>query len=170
LEFLPTPDRLDPPIGELHVWRLDSSPTALRRVLATYLGEEPERIRLGEGEHGKPRLEGGGERLEFNLSHSGALALVAISGEHPVGVDVERVRPRRGQAFHQRWACHEARLKCLGVGLLRAREMALAPVAVAPLDPGPGYVAAIAVAAPGLPPLRGCAFGPARQKTAGGVS
>jgi phosphopantetheinyl transferase len=142
----------------------------LRQVLAAYLGEEPGQIRLGEGEHGKPRLEGPSKRLEFNLSHSGEIALVAVSGEHPVGVDVERVRPRRGQAFHQRWACHEARIKCLGVGLLRARQMALEPVAAAPFDVGGGYVAAIAVAANRLPPLRGWTFEPARLKTAGGVS
>src|SRR6185503_1727872 len=31
--------------------------------------------------------------LEFNLSHSGALALVAAARGRPVGVDVERHRP-----------------------------------------------------------------------------
>jgi 4'-phosphopantetheinyl transferase len=154
LEFLPAPDHLDPPVGELHVWRLPPSSTVLRRVLAIYLREEPGLIRLEESEHGKPRLAEAPQRLRFNLSHSGELALVAVSGEFEVGVDVERVRPRRGEAFYRRWARHEAHVKCLGVGLLRARRMPLAPVAVGELAVGPGYAAAVAVAAPELPKLR----------------
>ncbi|HEV2726651.1 MAG TPA: hypothetical protein VGV34_00060 [Solirubrobacterales bacterium] len=154
MEFLPAPDRLDPPVGELHVWRLAASATALREVLAVYLGEDPELIRLEKGEHGKPRLADSPRRLEFNLSHSGELALVAVSGEHEVGVDVERVRPKRGEAFYRRWACHEAHVKCLGTGLLRARRVPLELVAVKPIEVAPGYAAAIAVAAPALPRLR----------------
>jgi len=159
LEFLPAPDRLDPPRGELHLWRLAASPTALRRVLAVYLGEEPERIELAKGEHGKPRLAEAPERLRFNLSHSGEVALVAVSGEFEVGVDVERMRPKRGEAFYRRWARHEAHVKCLGTGLLRARRVALEPVAVMPVALGPGFAAAIAAEAAELPPLRGWTFG-----------
>lgn len=158
MEFLPAPDRLDPPVGELHVWRLDASGPGLRPVLATYLGEDPERIRLARGKHGKPRLAEVSPRLEFNLSHSGDLVLVAVSGEFEVGVDVERVRPKRGEGFYRRWARHEARVKCLGLGLLRAREVDLAPVAVGMVEVGTGYVAAAAVSAPNLPPLRGWTF------------
>lgn len=158
MDFLPAPDRLDPPLGELHVWRMAASPSALRRVLATYLGEEPGQIRLGEGEHGKPRLEGATQPLEFNLSHSGDITLVAVSGEHAVGVDVERVRPRQPEAYYWDWARREAHVKCLGVGLIRAREAPLDPVAVSPLDVSPGYAAAVAAAAPELPPLRGWAL------------
>jgi phosphopantetheinyl transferase len=165
LEFLSAPEQLDPPRGELHVWRLPTSPTALRRVLAVYLGEEPDRIRLERGEHGKPRLAGAGARLEFNLSHSRDLALVAVSGELEVGVDVERVRPQRGEAFYRRWACHEARVKCLGVGLLRARRMTPdGSVVTAPVDVGPGFAAAVAARAAELPPLQGWTFGSARPK------
>ena len=160
LDFLPAPDRLDPPSGELHLWRLAASPTALRRVLAVYLEEEPERIRLTEGEHGKPRLAGPPGRLRFNLSHSGEVALVAVSGEFEVGADVERIRPKREESHYWRWACHEAEVKCLGIGLLRARRAPPEPVAVRSLDVSPGYAAAVAVAAPELPPLRGWTFGP----------
>jgi hypothetical protein len=165
LEFLPAPDRLDPPLGELHVWRLAPSPAALRLVLAVYLGEEPERIRLERGEHGKPRLAGDRARLEFNLSHSGELALVAVSGEHAVGVDVERVRPKRGAAFYRRWARHEAEVKCRGIGLLRARRaVADESVVTASIDLGPDYAAAVATRAGKLPPLRGWTFDSPRPK------
>lgn len=108
---------------------------------------------------GKPRLAESSPQLEFNLSHSAGIALVAVSGEHEVGVDVERVRPRRGEAFYRRWACHEAHVKCLGVGLLRARRMALEPVAVRSIEVGTGYVGAVAARATELPPLKGWTFG-----------
>jgi len=159
LEFLPAPGELDPPLGELHLWRLPASPDALRRVLAIYLQERPERIELVRDEYGKPRLAEPSRRLEFNLSHSGGIALVAISGELEVGVDVERVRPRRGESFYRRWARHEAHVKCLGIGLLRARRVRLDRVAVGQVDVGPGYAAAVAARAPELPPLRGWTFG-----------
>jgi phosphopantetheinyl transferase len=143
---------------------LAASPTALRAVLAVYLREQPEQIRLERGEHGKPRLAGGAARLQFNLSHSGELALVAVSGELEVGVDVQWMRPKRGEAFYRRWACHEAHVKCLGIGLLRARRMALEPVAVRSIDLEPGYAAAVAARAKELPALKGWTFGPARQE------
>jgi 4'-phosphopantetheinyl transferase len=146
------------------VWRLNPSPDALRQVLAVYLRERPQRIRFERGEHGKPRLADGGPRLEFNLSHSAEVALVAVSGELEVGVDVERVRPKRGNAFYRRWACHEAQVKCLGTGLLQARRAATEPVAVRSLDIAPGYAAAVAARATELPPLKGWTFGPPRPE------
>lgn len=155
MDFLPAPGRLDPPVGELHLWRLPASPGVLRRVLAVYLGREPEQIRLEEGEHEKPRLADPEEGLRFNLSHSGELALVAVSGELEVGVDVERMRPKRDEAFYRDWARREAHVKCLGIGLLRARPLPPDPVAIASVDVGPGYAAAVAVAGLELPPLRG---------------
>jgi 4'-phosphopantetheinyl transferase len=162
----------------------------LRQVLARYLDEEPARIELARGPHGKPRLARRPERLRFNLSHSGEVALVALSGEHEVGVDVERIRPNRDLAalaerafgdedlaalraasveeraavFHRRWARHEARLKCLGIGLGEGRPPAT-PVALGTLDLGPEYAGAIAVAAPELPPLREWKFDSSATKS-----
>ena len=113
---------------------------ALRTILCRYLGEDPATIELGLGEHGKPELADRASRLSFNLSHSGALALVAVTAGHEVGVDVERIEPdrdllaladrgldaaaaaavraavprRRASAFYAAWVRHEALLKCLG--------------------------------------------------------
>ena len=164
---------------------------ALRHVLARYLAQEPAAIELALCPHGKPRLAQAPERLRFNLSHSGEIALVAVSGEHEVGVDVERVRsgrdavaladralgPRdveavrasaaedRAAVFHQRWAAHEARLKCLGVGLGAASSAEAGPVAVEAIALGPEYAAAIAVAAPELPPLQVWTFDASATKS-----
>lgn len=63
---------------------------ALRLVLAGYLECQPQAISFGKGELGKPFVEGAD--LEFNLSHSGTKALIAVARGRPVGVDVERIR------------------------------------------------------------------------------
>ena len=64
---------------------------ALRLLLADYLACDPLSLRVGTHENGKPFLEGA--RLEFNLSHSGAVALIAVARSRQVGVDVEQLRP-----------------------------------------------------------------------------
>lgn len=65
---------------------------ALRVILAGYLDVPPEELRLERGRHGKPRLADSPD-LRFNLSHSGELALVAVTRDAEVGVDVDRPRP-----------------------------------------------------------------------------
>ena len=66
-----------------------------RRVLGGYLACPPQAVELVLEDHGKPRLDGPvrHHELEFNLSHSGDLALLAIARGRRVGVDVE-VTPR----------------------------------------------------------------------------
>ena len=183
MEFPPAPPRLDPPAGEVHVWRASlervSSETALRRVLGRYLGEAPAGIELARGEHGKPRLAEEPDRLAFNLSHSGELALIAVARGREVGVDVEREKTERDlvaiaeralapeaaaavreaaesertRLFYELWAQHEARLKCLGVGLGTPLTWPPAPVAVQALPVDPGYAAAVAVTGDAIPVL-----------------
>jgi len=136
-------------------------------------------VELVRDEHGKPRLASEPERLAFNLSHSGGLALVAVTRGREVGVDVEREKPGRDLAalaeralapedaaavraageeeraplFYDLWTRHEARLKCLGVGLGRPPAWPAPPVAVEGLPIDPGYAAAVAVTG-GPVPLR----------------
>lgn len=64
----------------------------LRALLGAYAGMDPRALRLEAGPHGKPRLASE-ERLRFNLSHSGDVALYALALDREVGVDVEL--PRR---------------------------------------------------------------------------
>lgn len=126
--------------------RFHAARGALRELLAGYLGEEPERLAFVEGLHGKPGLAiSRGEELRFNLSHSGELALCAVSRRREVGVDVEQVRElpdaealarrffsdvetaalealpeaQRLAAFFRCWTRKEAYLKAVGAGLLQ---------------------------------------------------
>ncbi len=64
---------------------------ALRHIVAVRLGINPEQVRWRRGPHGKPELVDG---PQVNLSHSGGLAMVAVGGERPLGVDVEELSAR----------------------------------------------------------------------------
>ena len=64
---------------------------AVRTVLSTLLDVAPQRVRLGRGRCDKPFVAGA--TLEFNLSHEGDLALLAVSPLRPVGVDLATCRP-----------------------------------------------------------------------------
>jgi 4'-phosphopantetheinyl transferase len=66
---------------------------ALRHLLAGYAGAEPHALVFAQGAHGKPALPGTG--LEFNFSHSGGCAVLAVTRGRRVGVDVEQIRAER---------------------------------------------------------------------------
>ena len=117
----------------------------LRAILAGYTGIPPEQLSFRFGVQGKPTLvdRGLAPGLEFNLSDSQDIALVAVTMHQPIGVDVERVReipeldsitptilapeelafltnrkgPERLAAFLRFWTCKEAIIKAMGVGL-----------------------------------------------------
>jgi len=179
---------IEPPTGdEIHVWRVAlagggraAARAALGELLAACLGTaEPPALTVDP--RGKPRLvegaaaggtesgAGGGAPISFNLSHSGELALIAVAaGRVEVGVDVERLRPRRDPArlaarwlpaadaeavaraseadreaiFHRAWTRHEARVKCTGAGL--SGPPPPESVVARRLEVGPGYAGAVA--------------------------
>jgi 4'-phosphopantetheinyl transferase len=86
----------------------------LRAILSRYVDRDPRELRFADGGHGKPVLAGAGPH--FNVSHSGALVLYAVSGR-AVGVDVERVRTEfdwRGAAAQFLSPCEGAALRALG--------------------------------------------------------
>lgn len=112
----------------------------LRLILAGALGADAAAIRFRHGAAGKPLLDGQGGPW-FNVSHSGAFAVLAIAADRRVGVDVERIRPITGRdlglyfsqaevrdlerlpererqpAFFRCWTRKEAYLKARGDGL-----------------------------------------------------
>lgn len=108
----------------------------LRRVLATRLRSRPEALRFSAGGHGKPRLKA--RSMHFNVSHAGEHALIALSAQRAVGVDIERRDPQLDVAslatqvlsplerqledvqrldFFETWVAKEAVLKLLGLGV-----------------------------------------------------
>jgi 4'-phosphopantetheinyl transferase len=70
---------------------------ALRDILGGYLGADPGGLLFSANEHGKPALaeRRGGRELAFNLSHSQDLAVIAVTLERRIGVDVEYLRDLR---------------------------------------------------------------------------
>jgi 4'-phosphopantetheinyl transferase len=111
-------------------------------------------------------------RMSFNLSHSGNMALYGFTTAGSVGVDLERAhRPvdevaiagrifgaaeaerlreldpgDREREFLRAWARHEAKLKCLGVGIGGAAELdAGGGLWVAELEVGPDAAGAVAM-------------------------
>ena len=77
-----------------HAERFLAAHGALRLILGDYLALEPRAIPFSLHEGGKPYTPG--TDLQFNLSHSGALALIAVAWARQVGVDVEQIRPVPG--------------------------------------------------------------------------
>jgi 4'-phosphopantetheinyl transferase len=145
---------------------------AARRILAPYLGTSPQAIAFGTEPRGKPHVVHPPTAWAFNLTDSGALALLAISDAGAVGIDLEapRLVPRwqaiarrsfdadacrrleaadpqgRAHLFLRHWTAHEARQKATGEGLHGARADP-AQWRVLHFAPAPGWVAAIAMKA-----------------------
>ncbi len=117
----------------------------LRQLLSKYTGYLPKQIQFNFGSNGKPSLAAacGGDRLQFNLSHSHNLGLCAVANHRDVGVDLEWIRPLddleqiarnffslkeceqlfqletnlRLTAFYHCWTRKEAYIKACGTGL-----------------------------------------------------
>jgi 4'-phosphopantetheinyl transferase len=119
----------------------------LRKLLSSYIQTDPAAIEFSYNNHGKPELASvhkvNGNQMTFNLSHSHGLALVGISVNRVIGIDIEPVRPlddgkeiaRRffskweyeqftavsphdqPQAFFNCWTRKEAYIKAIGDGL-----------------------------------------------------
>ena len=78
-------------LGRRH--RFVSARAALRAILAGYVGQSPATVRLGLHPSGRPFLHSrGDDSIDFNLAHSGHVALVAVARGRSVGVDIEQLR------------------------------------------------------------------------------
>jgi phosphopantetheine--protein transferase-like protein len=79
------------------IYEILSAPISPLETVAGYVGAAPESLEFTAGDHGKPALAdsspGRASGVEFNLSHSDDLALVAVARGRAVGVDVERWSP-----------------------------------------------------------------------------
>lgn len=149
----------------------------LRALLGRYLDRDPRALRFVLGPHGKPALLFEGPTpaadLRFNLSHSGEIALYAVTAGREVGIDVEVPRRRvdelaiaervlgkeqarrladldsqaRTREFIRAWVTREASVKCRGTGLGTAPrgDLPAANLWTSELDAGPDAIAALAV-------------------------
>jgi 4'-phosphopantetheinyl transferase len=123
----------------------------MRDILAAYEGCHPSELEFtrtctmcGHSAHGKPVLRWPREQaLRFNLSHSGDLAVLGVTGAPAIGVDIEMLQTghdvasmaaqflspeekawfasvpddAKDHAFARCWTAKEAFLKALGEGL-----------------------------------------------------
>ena len=112
----------------------------LEHCLCDYLEISDNTIEFGYNDRGKPYIKG--SKLHFNMSHSGDYVVLAVS-DHPVGIDIERLRCGRlsvakrcfckeeyediinagseenqNRRFLEYWTLKEAYVKYLGEGLL----------------------------------------------------
>lgn len=79
---------------EEHRQRFIAARGILRALLGRYLGLKPETIRFAYNEYGKPSLAvPEAASLCFNVSHSGDMALYAVTHARQIGVDIEQLRP-----------------------------------------------------------------------------
>ncbi len=68
-----------------------ASHSFLHTVLAYYIDTPADEIEFSYADHGKPYISAqqNAQNIQFNLSHSNNLAILAICKQHPVGVDIE---------------------------------------------------------------------------------
>jgi len=73
----------------------------LRYLLGHYTGRAPQDVRFETGPMGKLHVapSAGAEAIRFNVSHSYEWALIALSRDRDVGVDVEHHRPLHHDLF-----------------------------------------------------------------------
>jgi 4'-phosphopantetheinyl transferase len=67
----------------------------LRIILGRYLDKKPHDLSFCYNQYGKPALLSADnkETICFNVSHSHELALIAVTQNHDIGVDLEYIRP-----------------------------------------------------------------------------
>ena len=88
---------------------------ALRCLLGRYLSVCPASLHLDYGSKGKPGLASAGG-IEFNVTHSGGLAVFAFTIGCPVGVDLEQIRPLTGiEDIASRFFCPEETVELMSL-------------------------------------------------------
>jgi 4'-phosphopantetheinyl transferase len=117
----------------------------VRQILSIYCDADPATLTFARNHHGKPHLiaRANGPNLQFSVSHSSDCCMLAVRFDHPIGIDVEKVRdlPRaidiaqacfapaerralnglqgmaQRDAFFALWTHKEATVKALGISL-----------------------------------------------------
>ena len=118
---------------------------SVRQILSDYAKAGAATLTFARNRNGKPCLvpQANGPKLEFSVSHSSDCCIVAVRLDHPIGIDVEKIRdlPRaidiaqayfapaesralsglqgkaQRDAFFALWTHKEATVKALGISL-----------------------------------------------------
>ncbi|MTJ49207.1 4'-phosphopantetheinyl transferase HetI [Dolichospermum sp. UHCC 0259] len=134
-----------------HRQRFIAGRGSIRAILGQYLAIDPKQVEFEYQPRGKPLLAAkfANQGLLFNLSHSQDLALLGVSYQHQIGVDLEYIRTmsdleglakrffsakeyeylqmfshaQQQQIFFRYWTCKEAYLKATGDGLVQLEEI-----------------------------------------------
>ena len=139
---------------------------SLRMILGSYLDRAPAAVSFSYSNYGKPALLDENSAvtsgITFNLSHANELALIAVTCDRQIGVDIEFIRPdfasrriaerffsrqevevlrglpagQQADAFFNCWTRKEAYIKALGEGMsmpLHQFNVSLAPGSAAAL-------------------------------------
>jgi 4'-phosphopantetheinyl transferase len=115
----------------------------LRILLSKYLACVPKSITYEYNQYGKPMLSNNNNKLHFNLSHSHQKAIIAITKDNPIGIDIEYMQTKQSLAeiakrffaaqeyheykqlpnkqkihgFYNAWTRKEAFVKAIGEGI-----------------------------------------------------
>jgi 4'-phosphopantetheinyl transferase len=128
-------------VRPIHGRRYIAGRGRLRQIISAYLGCDPVAVEILTDKYGKPFVAPDpAGALHFNLSHSQDQALLAVSRDLPLGVDIEMIRPIEERVerifspaeqqalasltgadwtigFYNCWTRKEAFVKALGHGL-----------------------------------------------------
>lgn len=118
--------------------------SGLRRILGYYFSMQPGQLIFSYSPHGKPSIAypENTNAIQFNVAHSGEIALYGFSRQYDLGIDVETISDRptgelamrffapeesaqlmqlpqdqRKKSFYDVWTQKEAFVKALGLGL-----------------------------------------------------
>ncbi|WGS52176.1 4'-phosphopantetheinyl transferase superfamily protein [Paraburkholderia sp. D15] len=127
--------------------RFGGTRAALRELLARHLEVTAQAVRFAKDANGRPQLAQSAA-FDFNVSHTGAHGLIAISPLRRVGVDIEQHRVgfdwrsiapltldpaevtwlerrdavEQSSAFYDAWVAKEALVKTTGAGIARGLQ------------------------------------------------
>ena len=139
--------RLDSLKNTIAAQQFVASRNLLHNVLSSYIQVSPDILQLATRPGGKPFITNNGHTLEFNLSHSNGIALLAVSQKIPLGIDIELIKssrqtlniaarifspaeynrllktspPLQELCFYEMWTEMEARQKAYGSGIFGDR-------------------------------------------------